>query len=48
VLPNKIALFLYKYHADSYASHYLPVLPADRSSTNVHQILKPHQVVQPC
>jgi hypothetical protein len=47
VLPNKIARYLYEYHADSYASHDLPVLPDDRSRTNVHGILKPHQVVQP-
>jgi hypothetical protein len=44
VLPDKIARYLYEYHADSYASHGLPVLPADRSRTNVHSILKPHQV----
>jgi hypothetical protein len=44
VLPDKIARYLYEYHADSYASHGLPVLPADRSRTNVHGILKPHQV----
>jgi hypothetical protein len=45
VLPDKIARYLYKYHADSYRSHDLPVLPADRSRTNVHGILKPHQVI---
>ena len=47
VLPDKIARYLYEYHADSYASHDLPVLPADRSRTNVHGILKPHQVELP-
>ncbi len=46
VLPDKIARYLYEYHADSYASHDLPVLPADRSCINVHGILKSHQVVQ--
>ena len=50
VLPDKIARYLYEYHADSYASHDLPVLPADRSPgrTIVHGILKPYQVVQSC
>ncbi len=47
VLPDKIARYLYENHADSYASHDLPLLPDDRSRTNVHGILKPHQVVQP-
>jgi hypothetical protein len=35
VLPDKIARYLYEYHADSYASHDLPVLPADRSTDAV-------------
>jgi hypothetical protein len=48
VLPDKIARYLYEYHADSYASYDLPVLPADRSRTNVHGILKPYEVVQSC
>ncbi len=48
VLPDKIARYLYEYYADSYASHDLPALPADRNRTNVHGILKPHQVVQLC
>ena len=45
VLPDKIARYLYEYHADSYASHSLPPLPVDRSDTNVHGILKPPQVL---
>ena len=45
VLPDKIARYLYEYHADSYASHGLPPLPVDRSDTNVHGILKPPQVL---
>ena len=45
VLPDKIARYLYEYHAESYASHDLPALPDDRSRTDVHGILKPHQVV---
>ncbi len=48
VLPDKIARYLYEYHADFYASHDLPVRPADRSHINVHGILKPYQAVQPC
>ncbi len=44
VLPDKIARYLYEYRADSYASHDLPVLTDDRSRTNVHGILEPHQV----
>ena len=48
VLPDKIASYLYEYHADSYASHGLPPLPADRSDTDVHGILKALQVVPIC
>jgi hypothetical protein len=44
VLPDKIASYLYGFHADLYASHSLPPLPVDRSNTDVHGILKPHQV----
>ncbi len=33
--------------ADDYAAHGLPPLPVDQSNTNVHGILKPHQVVHP-
>jgi hypothetical protein len=48
VLPDKIARYMYKYHADDYTAHGLPPLPVDRSDTDVHGILKPHQVVYPC
>ncbi len=44
VLPDKIARYLYEFHAESYASHGLPALPVDRSSVSVHGILKPAQV----
>jgi len=44
VLPDKIARYLYEFHAECYASHGLPPLPDDRSDTNVHGILKPPQV----
>ena len=44
VLPDKIARYLYEFHADSYYSHGLPPLPVDRSETDVHGILKPPQV----
>ena len=47
VLPDKIARYMYEYHADDYAAHGLPPLPVDRSDTDVHGILKPHQVVHP-
>ena len=45
VLPDKIARYLYEFHADSYSSHNLPSLPVDRSDTDVHGILKPPQVL---
>ena len=48
ILPDKIARYLYEFHADSYASHGLPPLPNDRSKTNVHGILKPWQVLSAC
>jgi hypothetical protein len=44
VLPDKIARYLYEFHAESYASHGLPALPVDRSRVSVHGILKPAQV----
>ena len=45
VLPDKIARYLYEYHADDFASHGLPLLPEDRSDTDVHRILRPEQVI---
>lgn len=45
VLPDKIARYLFEFHAESYASLGLPPLPVDRSRTDVHGILKPHQVI---
>ncbi len=48
VHPDKIASYLYEYDADSYASHGLPLLPADRGDTDVHGILKAPQVVPLC
>jgi len=44
VLPDKIARYLYEFHAASYASHGLPVLPVDRSRVDVHGIFRPDQV----
>ena len=44
VLPDKIARYLYEFHAESYASHGLPALPVDRSRVDVHGILRPAQV----
>ncbi len=46
ILPDKIASYLYEFHANLYASHSLSPLPVDRSNTNVHGILKPQQVLQ--
>jgi hypothetical protein len=48
VLPDKIARYMYGYHAGDYAAHRLPPLLVDRSNTDVHGILKPHQVVYLC
>jgi hypothetical protein len=45
VLPDKIARYLYEFLADSYASLGLPPLLVDRSKTDVHGILKTHQVI---
>ena len=44
ILPDKIARFLYEYHAESYSSFGLPALPDDRSKTDVHGMLRPDQV----
>ncbi len=44
ILPDKIARFLYEYHAESYSSFGLPILPDDRSRTDVHGVLCPDQV----
>jgi hypothetical protein len=45
ILPNKVARYLYEYHADSYASHGLPLLPEDHSDIDVHRFLKAPQVL---
>ncbi len=45
VLPDKIARYLYEFHADSCALLGLPPLPLDRSNMDVHGILKTHQVI---
>ena len=46
ILPDKIARFLYEHHAESYSSFKfgLPILPDDRSRTDVHGVLLPDQV----
>ncbi len=45
ILPDKIASYVYKYHADSYPTHKLPLLPVDSSDIDVHGILKALQVL---
>ena len=45
VLPDKIARYLYGYHSESYALLGLPLLPVDRSDVDVHEVLKPQQVL---
>ncbi len=45
VLPDKIACYLYEYHADDFAQHRLPPLPEDRSHIDAHGILQPEQVI---
>ena len=45
ILPDKIAGFLYEYHAEDYTSLNLQVLPIDRSDVSVHGILKAHEVI---
>ena len=44
ILPDKIARLMYEYHAESYSSFGLPILPDDRSRTDVHGMLCPDQV----
>lgn len=44
VLPDKLARYLFEYHADSYTSLQLPAIPTDRSQTDVHGMLKPSEV----
>jgi hypothetical protein len=43
-LLDKIARFLYEYHDTSYTSLGLPAIALDRSTINVHGILRPDQV----
>ncbi len=45
ILPDKVARYLYEYHADSYSSLGLPPLPEDRSDVDVHRVLKAPQVL---
>jgi len=42
-LPDKVARFLFEFHADDYKSLGLPVIPTSASSGDIHKLLKtPH------
>ena len=42
-LPDKVARFLFEFHADDYKSLGLPVIPSSASSGTIHKLLKtPH------
>ncbi len=43
-LTDKVAQFLFEFHADDYKSLGLPVIPAFASSGTIHKILKTHHV----
>ena len=43
-LPEKIAKFLFEYHADKFQSLNLPVIPLDRSEVDVHSLMTPAEV----
>jgi hypothetical protein len=45
VLPDKVARYLFEFHADSFSSLNLPALPNDRrDSGTIHSLLKAVQV----
>jgi hypothetical protein len=42
-LPDKVARFLFEFHADDYKGLGLPVIPSSASSGTIHKLLKtPH------
>ena len=42
-LPDKVARFLFEFHADDYKSLGLPVILTSASSSDIHKLLKtPH------
>jgi len=43
-LPDKVARFLFEFHADYYKSLGLPAIPPFASSGKIHKILKPNHV----
>jgi hypothetical protein len=43
-LPDKVARFLFDFHADDYKSFGLPVIPISASSGDFHKLLKTHHV----
>ena len=43
-LPDKVARFLFEFHADDYKSLGLPLIPPFASSGTIHKILKTHHV----
>ncbi len=44
VLTDKVAQFLFEFHADDYKSLGLPVIPPFASSGTIHKILKTNHV----
>jgi hypothetical protein len=43
-LPDKVAQFLFEFHADDYKSLGLPVIPSSASSGTIHKLLKTPRV----
>jgi hypothetical protein len=48
ILPDKVACYLYEYHADSYSSLGLPPLPEDSCDVDVHRVLKAPHILPVC
>ncbi len=43
-LPDKVALFLFEFHADDYQSLQLPAIPSSANRGDIHTLLKTHHV----
>ena len=45
-LADKVARFLFEFHADEYQALLLPAIPSTASSGTIHKLLKTHHVCQ--
>ena len=47
-LPDKVARFLFEFHAVNYQALQLPAIPSTASSGSIHKLLKTDHVIMAC